>query len=302
MGKKKKIGIALGEGGARGLVHIGILQIFKEENIELDIIAGTSIGAIIGAMYCETLDPYEIETRFKEFIESDLYRDVGFPMLTKTEKREANFWDQIYSKVKGTIALTLAHTKVSLLENDHFSKILEQLIHVDDFKDLEKPLMAIATDLLRGMEVPLCVGDLKKAVLASASIPGFFPPVPYGDHLLSDGAIACPVPVKYAALSNNNFTIGVGVPPNLKKLQDIENAIELIIRAEEINMFHLTSEMVKKAHIPIIIDTQGIEWNEFHKIDELIAIGRNYAKDVVPKIKKQLGLARSFFFKNLGFK
>jgi NTE family protein len=287
---------------ARGLVHIGVLQILKEENINIDIIAGTSIGAIIGAMFSENLDPYEIESRFKDIIESELYKDIGFPRLSKSDKREASFWDQIYSKFKGTITLTLAQTKISILDDVRFRKVLDQLIKIEDFKECKIPLMVVATDLLRGRDVPLCVGNLKEAVMASASIPGFFPPVSYGEYLLSDGAIACPVPVKYVALSENFLTLSVAVPPKVKRLDRIENAIELLIRAEEINMYHLTSEMIKKADVPIMPDTKGIEWNEFHYIDELIKIGRESAKQIIPQIKKHLGLTKLFFFKGFGLK
>ncbi len=292
---RKKIGLALGEGGARGLVHIGVLQVFKENNIEVDIIAGTSIGAIIGAMYCEKKDPYEVESRFKDFINSDLYEDVGFMNLEKQGGRQPSFWDQIYSKVKGTIALTLAQAKLSILDFKKFKKIIDFLIRIETFDLCKIPLVVVGTDLRYGRDIPICVGDLKRAVIASASVPGFFPPVEINNHLLSDGAIACPVPVKYARLRDETITIGVAVPPKLKPISHVENAVEVLIRAEEINMHYLTCEMLKDADISIIPDIGDIQWNEFHHIDELIEIGREAGKELVRKLHKKMGVIKRFF-------
>lgn len=296
MTKRKKIGVALGEGGARGLVHIGVLQVLKEEGLDVDIIAGTSIGAIIGAMYSETLDPFFIESRFYDLINSELYIDLGVVNLQKSEKSGVSFWHQILTKFKGTIALTLAQAKISIFDDKRFIDVLDFLISIDRFTQCKIPFIAVATDLKKGREMPLCAGNLKTAVKASASIPGFFPPVLIDGHILSDGAIACPVPVNYARLSEKTYVIGIATPPKLAPIETFDNAIEVLIRSEEINMYYLTKALVKAADLSIIADTKGIEWNEFHYIDELIHIGRESAKKVVPQIKKDIGIAKFFFF------
>ncbi len=281
MFKKKKIGIALGEGGARGLVHIGVLQILKEHGIEVDIIAGTSIGAIVGAMYCETLDPFEVESRFKELIKSDLYIDLGFLNLRKKDNRQANFWDQIYSKVKGTIALTLAQTRLGILDGERFRKAIDFLIKIKSFEECKIPFTAVATDLSVGRDIGLCIGDIRQSVLASASIPGFFPPVKMDNRILSDGAISCPVPVKYIKSFKDTITICVAIPPKIKPHPKIENGIDVLIRCEEINLYYLVHEMIKGADICVIPDTQDIEWTQFDRIDELIKIGRKAGEEII---------------------
>ncbi len=292
---KMRVGLALGEGGARGLVHIGVLQVFHEEDIEVSIIAGSSIGAIIGAMYAETMDPFEVHKRFKEVIESELYHDTGISSLLTVEDRDARFWDQISSRIKGTIALTLASTKMSLLSSENLKKVIDALIRVEEFSQLHIPLMVVATDLKGGREVVLCVGDLKRAVLASASIPGFFSPVRYKDYLLSDGAISCPVPVKYCAGSPRVLKVCVAVPPILSRMKHLDNALEVVMRSEEINMYYFTREMIKDADVALVPDIGDIKWNDFHRIDELVEIGRNVAKEKIPEIKKREGKISSFF-------
>ncbi len=297
----KRVGLALGEGGARGLAHIGVLQVLQEEGIEVSMVAGTSIGAIVGAMYAQHMDSFKVYKRFKKVIESEVYRDSGIPSLLSVDHREARFWDQISSRIKGTIALTLASSRLSLLDTENLQSVIDALIDARDFSQLKIPFMSIATDLKKGREVVLCVGDLKRAIQASASIPGFFAPVKYKDYLLSDGAISCPVPVRYCALSSDTLKICVAVPPLLRDLRSLDNALEVMIRSEEINMHYFTHEMVKGADIAIIPDTGDIEWNEFHRIDELVKIGRNAARNKIEEIKEVLGLKSrwNIFFKRL---
>ncbi len=297
----EKVGLALGEGGARGLVHIGVLQVLNEEGIKISMISGTSIGAIVGAMYAQHLNPFEVYKRFRQVIESDIYKESGIPSLLRVENREARFWDQISSRIKGTIALTLAGSRISILDTTKLQGVIEALIDAKDFSMLKIPLMSIATDLKKGREVVLCVGDLKRAVQASASIPGFFAPVRYKDYLLGDGAISCPVPVKYCASSRDILRIGVAAPPLLRSVESLDNALEVMIRAEEINMHYFTHEMIKEADIAIVVNTGEIEWNEFHRIDELIDMGREAAKDKMPEIKELLGRRRNwkFLFKSM---
>lgn len=286
--QRLKIGLALGEGGARGLAHIGVLQVLHEQGIKIDFLSGTSMGAVVAAMYAETLDPYLVEQRFKDFVASELFAEMGISGLMKSTQREAKFWDQIAQKVKGTIALNLAQTRQSILRAEKYVLGLKQLVSIAGFEDCQLPLIVVATDLVRGEEVPLCTGDLINALMASSAIPGFFPPVWHEGRLLSDGAICCPVPVKYAACDPTTFVIGVAVPPDLQYDGGLENAIEIMIRAEEINMFYLTKQFMETADFKLMPDTLGYDWNDFLEIDQLILAGRKAAQQSLPFLKDAL--------------
>lgn len=283
-----RIGVALGAGGAKGLAHIGVLQVLQESGLYIAQVSGTSIGAIIGAMYSETLDAFEIQSRFKTLIESDLYKNSGLSRLVKNQDREASFWDQVLTKIRERLALNLAQSRQALFKSERLLEALQMLIHINDFRQGQFPFIAVATDLLTGNEIPMCTGDLLQAVLSSASIPGYFPPVPHQKMLLSDGAICCPVPVHYARCCDPSIIIGSATPPRLQEHKPIQNAVEIMIRSEEINNHYLSKLQMLNADVQIYPETNNVQWNEFERLDEMVERGREAAQAVLPQIKKAL--------------
>ena len=280
------IGLALSQGGARGLAHIGVLQVLQEHDIPLEHLSGTSMGAVVAAMYSETLDAFAVEQRFREFIASDLYAATEFSGLSRPRGREASFWDQISHRIRGTIAMNLAQSRKGILKQEKLQQALEMLFSIRSFSECKIPFIAVATDITWGRAIPLCTGDLVKAVMASSSIPGFFPPVRFNEILLSDGAICCPVPIKYATCSESALVIGVAVPPSLDKTELPENALDVMIRAEEINMFHFTESQMLDADIRIYPDIGHVEWNELHRLEEAVQAGREAARNVLPELER----------------
>ena len=103
-----KLGIALGGGGARGFAHIGVLQVLQENKIQVDFVSGTSMGSIIGAMYCETGDAFEVERRIRQFIDSEEFKKTGIPQARDKVERKENFWDNLSSEIRGRIAVNIA--------------------------------------------------------------------------------------------------------------------------------------------------------------------------------------------------
>ncbi len=280
------IGLALSQGGARGLAHIGVLQVLQEHDIPVGHLSGTSMGAVVAAMYSETLDAFAVEQRFREFIASDLYAGTELSGLSRPRGREASFWDQIFHRIRGTIAMNLAQSRKGILKQEKLQQALEMLFSIRSFSECKIPFIAVATDITWGRAIPLCTGDLVKAVMASSSIPGFFPPVRFNEILLSDGAICCPVPIKYATCSENALVIGVAVPPSLDKTELPENALDVMIRAEEINMFHFTESQMLDADIRIYPDIGHVEWNELHRLEEAVQAGREAARNVLPELER----------------
>jgi len=293
--KDVKIGVALGQGGARGLAHIGVLQVLQENKYDIDIISGTSIGALVGAMYSETLDTSIMQERVQDFIESEIYQHTGFPYLLKSTEREPNFWDQITSKIRGTIALQLAQTKIGLFNQEKFQKGIQMLLGAQTFEECNIPLVTIATDLESGHEIPFCSGNLFRAVLASTAIPGFFAPIQHRGFKLSDGAICCPVPTKYAVYDPNTIVVGVNVPPNLENPKPVENALDVMIRAENINMYYLSENLMSRADVQITPETGYVGWNEFHRYGELIQYGREAAEAALPELEMQISKRTSWW-------
>ena len=161
--KRKKIGLALSGGGAKGTVHIGVLKELKKANIPIDFIAGTSVGAIIGAAYASGLEPEEIE-------ETVLGLD----------------WNYLFS-------FTLP--RYGIIATDNMKRVMQNLTENKSFKQTRIPLRIIAADITKGSRVVFKEGSITEAVMASISIPGLFPPVQHKGHELVDGGIVDPVPV-----------------------------------------------------------------------------------------------------------
>lgn len=166
--KKKKLGLVLGSGAARGLAHIGVIKALEEKNVSIDMIAGTSIGALVGACYAKNGD-------IKDFEE----------VVLKTD------WKQLLRLADLNLAVMLK----GFVQGQKVKELLKTIIGDIEFKDLKIPLAVVATDVNTGEEVIIKEGSVVEAVRASISIPVVFMPVKFKDKFLIDGGIVNPVPV-----------------------------------------------------------------------------------------------------------
>ncbi len=193
---KRSVGIALGSGGAAGLAHIAMLQVFDDLQIKPDRIVGTSIGAVIGALYAAGLDATEIHAIFAEFGGSEL--------------------DALSGLVQPDAGLDLDKMLLvdfgqgGLLDPDGFLDYLAKKIEARTFSDLAIPLEVVATDYWTGNSIVLKEGDLFSAVKASMAVPGLFPPVQLGKQLLIDGGTSNPLPFDLI-VKRHELTIAIDV-------------------------------------------------------------------------------------------
>ena len=166
--RRPKIGLALGSGAARGLAHIGIIKALKEKNIPIDMIAGSSMGALVGACYARSGEITDLE-------EIVLRMD----------------WKQLARLADPNLALLFK----GVIHGKKVKEILRTLIGDVEFKDLKIPLAVVATDVSTGEEMIIKEGSVIEAVRASVSIPAIFMPVKLNNRFLMDGGIVNPVPV-----------------------------------------------------------------------------------------------------------
>jgi predicted acylesterase/phospholipase RssA len=186
---KKKIGFALGGGGARGLAHIGVLKVLDEHGIVPDIISGTSIGAIIGALYAGGHKPVEIERLV-----------LGLN------------WKTLLSLVDVTFPVS------GFFQGRRVVTLLKSIIGDLTFQQLKYAFSCVATDIISGEQIILKEGSLVEAVRASISLPGIFTPVPISGHYLVDGGLTNTVPVSVCRDMGADFVIGINVIPNPNKI------------------------------------------------------------------------------------
>ena len=296
------IGLALGGGGARGLVHIGVLKSLKKQGIPVHMVAGASIGATIGAMYAATLDPDWVEKRFRQFVQSDLYKKIGLDRLVPTDQPNSSIFQTAATYVKNQIIVNLANDRLGILKQDRLLQVLEYLIPVKTFEELKIPFSCLTLDLNSGEDIIFKTGDLVEAILASSAIPGFIPPVEKNGLLLTDGSVSCPVPVITVRKMGADFSISVNVGMNNFETLQNPNLLQVLGRAEQITSTRLGELKANKADITIRPNTMDVYWAEFNKIDQLIQNGENETDqllwDIKTDLKKKKGILRkvSHFF------
>ena len=202
-----KLGLALGGGGVRGLAHVPALEMLDELGIRPDRIAGTSMGAIIGAMYAAGVSGEKIRQCVQglTILKSDKPKDVW------EKKDKLSHWFKFFRFSKG---------RKAILSADGFLSLLFEGLEVEDFSDLEIPLDVVATDYYRDEKVVIGTGDLKLAVKASMAIPGVFEPVVHDGRVLVDGGMADNLP--YGVLQDDcDIVIAIDVLP-VRKVDETE--------------------------------------------------------------------------------
>lgn len=293
---KLKIGLALGGGGARGAAHIGVLKVLHNNGIIPDVIGGASAGAVIGAMYAATQDPDWIDKRFKEFMSSDVYTELGVERL-QSDQNPDSVIGQVAKFVQNRVVIARALTRTSIIKKDRLVKAFDYLIPVKTFKELKIQLNVYATDLQSGETICYNSGDLIDAVTQSGSIPGFVEPTEQKDKLIVDAGVSAPLPVR--ELKNKaNFVIGVdisrGAPTEpLKKV----NIIEIITRAERITSQYYTDMLAKESDFLIRPDVLGLHWSEFNKYDILVENGMNAANEKIVELKETIKYRKSLRYR-----
>ena len=299
--KKNKIGLVLGGGGARGLGHIGVLKALKKHSIPIHMVAGTSIGAVIGAMYAATLDPHWIENKFKEFIDTEAYKRIGLHRLVPTSQPNSSIFQTAATYMKNQIIINLANDRLGILKQERLSEIIEFLLPVKTFEELKIPFSCLAVDLNSGEDVVFNSGNLIEAIVASSAIPGYIPPIEKDGMLLTDGAVSCPVPVKTVRKMGADFRISVDVGLNHFEPLENPNLLQVLGRAEQITSTRLGEVKSEKADITIRPDTMNVFWAEFDKIDQLIKLGAEETEKQFWQIKNNLKKKKSIHHKVIQF-
>ncbi|MBW1738597.1 MAG: patatin-like phospholipase family protein [Deltaproteobacteria bacterium] len=174
-----KIGLALGSGSARGWAHIGVIKALTEAGIHVDYVAGTSVGAVVGAVYASG--------------RIDSFKDV---VLQLDWKKIASFLDVVFPKS-------------GLIDGNRIAEFIRSHVGEKNIEDLSLPFCAVSTDLATGNEVVFQDGDIIEAVRASISVPGVFTPVRKSGAILVDGGLVNPVPVSVVREMGADLVIAV---------------------------------------------------------------------------------------------
>lgn len=287
----KKVGLALGGGGVRGISHIGVLHILEQEGVKINLIVGTSAGSLIGGAYASGQSPREIQTKIDTYLISPEFDDsslksigISFSPAPKTSLQKAQFY------LMNRYYLMRAFFRPSLLPAEDFKSLINYLLPDIDIKDTKIPFHAVATDLIAGKEVIISKGSLREAVLASSSVPGAIEPVRQGDKLLADGAIISSVPVRAARELGADIVIAVMVGRDLPQAanEDVDTATEILYRAGEITSNRLEELELSGADIIIRPQVGDLHWADFTRSKDLVKNGENACRELMKSINKAL--------------
>ena len=296
--EKLKVGLALGGGGARGLAHIGILKVLEKDNIPIDLITGTSMGAIIGGAYALKKDIPAIEKIAEKYSKiSEFNIDLSFG--EKEKKDKPFFLKKMSDFLKRGYILNLELRRKYINDGEGVKKIIKDLVGDKAFTDTKIPFAAVAADLVKGEKVIIRKGKLFDALLASASIPGMFPPVILDKKILVDGGIVDVVPIEAAQSLGANFVIAVNVSQTIKKRVEFDNAVEIFFRSDSITSAELRKLQLSFADVVITPKVGRFHWSDFSKPEQCVREGEIAAQNAILELKKKLKSAKPSWWKKL---
>jgi NTE family protein len=227
-GPRPKIGLVLGGGGARGAAHVGVLKVLEENRVPIDLVVGTSMGAIVGGLYAAGMPPADIEETIENIDWVDIFKDrPSEEYLSFRNKKDLQRLVSVETGIKkGGLRLprgVIAGQKLGF----ELKKLTLPVAHINDFDELSLPFRAVATDLRTGEVVVHEGGNLSEAIRSSMSIPGIFPPVEIDGRVLVDGFIVNNVPIEIAKDMGADIIIAVDVGGPLPEDAEFETFIDV---------------------------------------------------------------------------
>ncbi len=261
MNKKetKKIGLALGSGGAKGLSHIGVIKLLEDNNIPIDFIAGSSIGALIGGAYAVTKDIKQIEDEVLN-----------------------NNWKKIFSLLDPIF-------KGGLIGGKKIEKFIEKYTKKKHFGEINIKLKVIATDINSGEASILDKGSIATAIRASISFPLLFKPIEINGKVLADGGLSMPIPVDVARKMGADIVIGVNLDGSyFDKVNDLKKTKHYNTANNSLNIlkYHLANYNIKNADIIVTPKTGEVSWNKFIDGKNIIRAGEKAMSEKMNALKK----------------
>jgi len=288
--QRPRIGLALGGGGAMGAAHIGVIKVLEELRVPVDCIAGTSMGAVVGAAYATGLDAAALDHIMTSVSWKDTFKSAPREDIPVRRKQlDFVFTLGLELGIKdGKVLVPLGLVPTQQVEN-LFKRIVAGARQTNRFTDLPIPFKAVATDIESGDMVVIERGDLTQAMRASMAVPGAFPPVELDGRLLIDGMFVRNLPVDVARKSCGDVVIAVTVGNPPPKRGDLKDAISVLGRAAS-----LGTELNERAQLETLgaqdvavkVVLEDISATSFDKIPEAIPIGEAAARKLAAQLAR----------------
>jgi len=285
-----ELGIALSGGGARAFAQLGVLKVLDREGVEVSYVAGTSAGAILGAVYVTSENAEEATERVLTHLATT---GVGFNIETFAGLADGGRAG-LFRAVKG---LWRAASQSAILPGTPVRDSLRSLLGDATFADARVPFATTALDLVTGRRMIFAAGDLVDAVYASSAIPGLFQPLEMMGYVLVDGGWAEPVPVATCHHLGAIHIIAVDVPGTDQYERDA-HAVSAALRADALARDRLEEEQVRQADFVVRVDARVRHFGDFENVEGLIAAGERAAEDALDGIRAVLDRHRALFVRS----
>jgi NTE family protein len=254
-GERPRVGLALAGGFARGIAHIGVIRTLRNAGVPIDVVAGTSVGALIGACYCAGVPLNDMQ----RIAADTTFADFG---------RWTPSW-------------------LGLATNLRIERYLERFTPAKTFEELTTPLAIATSDINEGISVYYTRGQIGPPLRGSCAYPGLFVPIQFEGRTLVDGFLTAPVPVEGTLLLGADITIAVYLEAS--SLTAPRTAADVISRSFSIIQRHADIAWRQQADVIIEPDVKPFVWDDFTRTNELVAVGEAAAEAALPEILKALG-------------
>ncbi len=299
--KRKKVGVVLSGGGAKGMAHIGVLKVLEKAGIPVDIVTGTSMGSIIGGLYAIGYNANSLDSMVR-------VQDWSYVITDKEDLRNQSLSDR---KKQNTYFFTTGMTigkrdmnAGGIIKGKNLAELFNQLCvgftdSLDFARDLPIPFACVATDIITNDEVDFHSGRLPQAMRASMAIPAAFSPVRTGDKVLVDGGLKNNYPADIAREMGADVIIGVTVQGAPKVAEDMGGTMSIISQIVDVNCKNKVEENLAITDLHLQVDTKGYGSASFSPaaIDTLIRRGEELAMrhwDDITALKQLIGIDDSF--------
>ena len=289
--KRPKIGVVFGGGGAKGAAHIGVLKVLEEQKIPVDYVAGTSMGAIVGALYASGLSAAELEKVITAIDWKDVFkgdpdrRDIDY-------RRKREDYEHLTALSVGIKDGKVVMPK-GLIKDQKVNVLFEMLMlhtsDIDDFDKLPIPYRAVAADLETGEMVVLKGGRLADAARASMSVPGAFPPIELNGRLLIDGGIVRNLPIDIVREMGADIVICIDVDKPLETRKELGGSLTILNQMIDIMMKKNVREQTKTLgpqDVYINPELGKLGSGDFDKAAEISRVGEKAAREKIDSLKR----------------
>ena len=299
--KRKRVGVVLSGGGAKGMAHIGVLKVLEKAGIPIDIVTGTSIGSIVGGLYAIGYNSHSLDSMVRA-------QDWTYVITDKEDLRNQSLLDRKKeSTYLFTTSLTIGKRDLNaggLIKGKNLAELFQKLFvgytdSLDFTNDLKIPFACVATNIMDNSEVVFHSGRLPQAIRASMSIPAAFSPVRIGNMVLVDGGLKNNYPVDVAREMGADIVIGVTLNSKPKTAEDITGTMKIVGQIIDVNCVNKYDENKAISDLWMNVDPHGYSTASFtsEAIDSLIRYGEEEAMrhwDEIIALKQRIGIDDSF--------